>query len=372
LTANTTYHYRVRSTDASGNSAVSSEHTFTTGKQACTNRSLVSSYLSPKSVSKYGSYTITCDYGIVTNGINAVVGSGSCAFSSWAGTSARFNCTAGNISGAFNNSCSLSNTAPDNYCSRNDAISKLTVIASVAPADKNPPIISAVSTSNLTSDSVTVTWRTSEPASSQVEYGPSLAYGTKTQLENELVSQHSVVLRSLSAATPYHFRVRSKDQVSNEAVSINNLAAQDITQNSVTLYWAAPGDDGSEGQALSYDIRYSQSKITDENWDSATAVSISVTPIKAGLTQSVTINGLFQGFTYYFAIKATDDAGNVSDLSNVAQGTIKSVIDLKSIINYEINIGGYDINVLVIIGSVLVLILAVWLVRELRKKSKYF
>jgi hypothetical protein len=43
------------------------------------------------------------------------------------------------------------------------------------------------------------------------------------------------------------------------------------------------------------------------------------TPGTAGAYQSVYINGLAVGETYYFAIKARDDAGNWSAISNVAQ-----------------------------------------------------
>ncbi len=94
---------------------------------ACANRSLVSSSVSPTSIAIGGSYTVSCDYGVTTNAINPVVGSGSCVFQSFSGTAARFNCTAGSTIGTFSNSCVLSNTAPDYYCARTDPIASLTV-----------------------------------------------------------------------------------------------------------------------------------------------------------------------------------------------------------------------------------------------------
>ncbi|MFH1460573.1 MAG: fibronectin type III domain-containing protein, partial [Candidatus Omnitrophota bacterium] len=55
--------------------------------------------------------------------------------------------------------------------------------------------------------------------------------------------------------------------------AVSNLAVVNISQNSATLSWSAPGDDGSTGTAASYDIRYSTAAITAVNWASATQAS---------------------------------------------------------------------------------------------------
>lgn len=88
-------------------------------------------------------------------------------------------------------------------------------------------------------------------------------------------------------------------------------------QGSVTLVWTAPGDDGNIGTAGHYELRYSQSPITDANWGQATPVSGLPAPQVAGTRQSVTVNGLNETTTYYFALRTQDDAGNWSPLSNV-------------------------------------------------------
>jgi Domain of unknown function (DUF4082)/Purple acid Phosphatase, N-terminal domain len=56
-----------------------------------------------------------------------------------------------------------------------------------------------------------ITWRTSVPSDSQVDYGPSTSYGTSSVVATALVTSHSVTLVSLSPGTSYHFRVRSRD-----------------------------------------------------------------------------------------------------------------------------------------------------------------
>ena len=54
---------------------------------------------------------------------------------------------------------------------------------------------------------------------------------------------------------------------------------------SVALRWTAPGDDGMCGQAQSYDVRYSSSPITSQNFAQATEVSGEPAPGASGSTQ---------------------------------------------------------------------------------------
>ncbi|HDP98984.1 MAG TPA: hypothetical protein ENN22_07370 [bacterium] len=103
--------------------------------------------------------------------------------------------------------------------------------------------------------------------------------------------------------------------------AITNLAVSATTVNSATLTWTAPGDDGDDGVAATYDIRYSTSPIDEENWDSATQATDEPTPQESGSIETFTVAGLTQNTTYYFAIKAADEMPNWSELSNVASGT---------------------------------------------------
>ncbi|OCT13411.1 hypothetical protein A8709_17520 [Paenibacillus pectinilyticus] len=106
--------------------------------------------------------------------------------------------------------------------------------------------------------------------------------------------------------------------------AISNLAAASPTSSSLSLSWTAPGDDGTTGTAASYDIRYSTSTITSANWASATQISGEPAPSAAGTSQSMTVGGLSASTTYYFAIKTSDEASNISSLSNVANATTSS------------------------------------------------
>jgi fibronectin type 3 domain-containing protein len=104
--------------------------------------------------------------------------------------------------------------------------------------------------------------------------------------------------------------------------AITNLTATALTGESVELVWTSKGDDGDTGTAaLAYDIRYATFPITDANWSSATPVDDEPAPRNAGRTQRMTVVGLPPNTTLYFAMKAIDDVGNESLLSNVAQAT---------------------------------------------------
>jgi hypothetical protein len=95
--------------------------------------------------------------------------------------------------------------------------------------------------------------------------------------------------------------------------------AQGSGADTLVLRWTATGDDGNVGTAASYEIRFSQSPINNNNWSSATVIGGPPAPQVAGTRQTTVVRGLARGTTYYFAIRATDDAGNESGLSNVAR-----------------------------------------------------
>jgi peptidoglycan hydrolase-like protein with peptidoglycan-binding domain len=99
------------------------------------------------------------------------------------------------------------------------------------------------------------------------------------------------------------------------------MNTSNVTQNSVTLNWTAPGDDGTAGAATQYDIRYFYTPLNESNWGLATQALNEPVPSTGGAAQSYTVAGLATNATYYFAIRAIDEAGNASTLSNVVSGT---------------------------------------------------
>jgi len=104
--------------------------------------------------------------------------------------------------------------------------------------------------------------------------------------------------------------------------SIDDLAAatdsSDEPGAAVGLTWIAPGDDGNEGIADSYDIRYSLDGPIDDSTSFANAQMLDgePEPDTASTEQSFTAEGLPFGSEIHFAIRTSDLAENTSDLSN--------------------------------------------------------
>jgi PKD repeat protein len=106
--------------------------------------------------------------------------------------------------------------------SGNGAVSEDFTFTTAAPPDTTPPIISNVEVHNITETSVTITWTTDEPSTSQVEYGLNTAYEHLTHYDLNFVTIHTVDITGLSSHTAYDFRVRSKDSAGNESLSENH------------------------------------------------------------------------------------------------------------------------------------------------------
>jgi hypothetical protein len=99
--------------------------------------------------------------------------------------------------------------------------------------------------------------------------------------------------------------------------AVSDLAAGVPTAHSVALSWTAPGDDGSQGTASAYDVRYSLEGITDANFAAATAATGAPIPDVAGTPELFIVSGLQPATTYFFALRTRDESSNVSGLSNV-------------------------------------------------------
>lgn len=102
--------------------------------------------------------------------------------------------------------------------------------------------------------------------------------------------------------------------------AVNDLTVSGPGSGGLALAWTATGDDGASGTASSYDVRYSLSPIDTNNFDSAGQAAGEPRPQPAGSPETMTVTGLNYNSTYYFALKARDEWGNASPLSNEASG----------------------------------------------------
>ena len=96
-----------------------------------------------------------------------------------------------------------------------------TPVPTAAPtASAAGPVISAITVASVTQTDATVSWSLSEPATGQVEYGTTTAYGLTTNPElSYTYSAHVQHVNALNPGTGYHFRVKSQDAAGRMSVS---------------------------------------------------------------------------------------------------------------------------------------------------------
>ena len=97
---------------------------------------------------------------------------------------------------------------------------------------------------------------------------------------------------------------------------LHHLSAEPISTSSVVMTWYAPGDDGHIGQAAGFQMRYATAPITtEEEWNTATAVTDLDVPGVMGTEHTAVVGDLEGDTEYYFSARATDDVGLMSAIT---------------------------------------------------------
>ncbi len=155
-------------------------------------------------------------------------------------------------------------------------------------------------------------------------------------------------IRGLVSGQAYYFALRTADTEANWSAFSNvvrvepgdpapparvaDLRAVDLAPHAATLVFTAPGDDSLSGWAEEYALRMSPSPITEVTWDQADPISLCDPPKAARSEEHFRITALHPQIPVHLAIRARDDAGRWSAVSNdlevippsdiVAPGTI--------------------------------------------------
>ena len=252
LSADTVYHFRVKSSDAAGNTAISPDFSFRTlvassNSNTDTTGPVISNFavgsITPTQVTVTWTTNEDSD-SQVQYGTNTSYGSASSV------NSTLVKVHSVNITGL------TANTTYHYRIKTKDGAGNLTTgddqTFTTAQSDITPPVISSVSAGSITSISATISWTTGEPSDSQVEYGADTSYGSKTTLNTTLGPTHTVTLNGLSPDTTYHYRALSKDNAGNLATGddmtfktlpaparLTNITISH-TSDSITIQWTTP------------------------------------------------------------------------------------------------------------------------------------
>jgi hypothetical protein len=106
---------------------------------------------------------------------------------------------------------------------------------------------------------------------------------------------------------------------------VGNLTVEGASSSAVRLTWSAPGDDGVDGTARAYDLRYAKTPIDEGTFEAAARAGGMPPPHLSGSWESFEVAGLDFYATYHFALVVEDEFGNRSTMSNVVSATTLGV-----------------------------------------------
>jgi glucose/arabinose dehydrogenase len=313
LTANTLYHYRVKSKDAASNLATSADFTFTTAPPPDTTPPVISSVTA-------GSITH------LTAVITWVTDEAATSQVEYGLTTAYGSSTTLTMALATTHSQTLMNLSPNtlyNYrvlsrdAAGNLATSDNFTFTTGPPPDTTPPVISAVTASNVGTTTATISWMTNEASDTQVEYGLTTAYGQSTTLDAALTTTHTQSLSGLTPGTLYNYRVLSRDISGNLATSANftfttatppdttppvisQLTSSSVTDSAAVITWRT-------NEAATSQVEYG----TTTAYGSTTTLNSAL-----ATSHSHSLSGLSANTLYHYRVLSRDAAGNLAVSAN--------------------------------------------------------
>jgi phosphodiesterase/alkaline phosphatase D-like protein len=304
---------RVRSTDPSGNTAVSGDFTFRTGRtvvgadrtppqimnaraEAITQASATIQWETDEVADSFVEYGLTSSYGMssVEKGLTT-------------SHSMQLQGLAADKTYHFR---VMSADSSGNTGMGTDLVFRTAKTPS--QPDKYPPVISGLVVSGITNTRAVVLWMTDELADSAVDHGRTASYGLRAS-DAAFVVVHSVVLENLSPMTEYHVRARSTDVSGNGPTlsadmkfttiatpdssppGITAIKVVNITKNSALITWVTD-EPSSSVVDFGNDTQYGQRMSS---------------PVFV-LQHSVMLTGLKTGATYHFKVSSTDPSGNAA------------------------------------------------------------
>ncbi|MFA6145923.1 MAG: DUF2341 domain-containing protein, partial [Patescibacteria group bacterium] len=345
----TTYYYRIRSKDASGNPLISSEYSFIYWPPELDDIPSISGEQaqSPSSVGTEVTITWITDKYTTSQVYYGSTQTGTC----------------GELDSHTTEDTTLNKSHTVQlrdlpyattyyYCTRSKdtydhvtwgTMRNFTTEEEPSPTDTTAPVISEIN-SYPTETLCTIIWETDDSATSQVEYGSTTDYGTSSTLDSLLTTQHVVRLTGLTTEQVYHYRIKSKNIANLETTSqdytftpqyvsqeikvissgggaaavptkdttppvISNLSVSSITDTGAVVSWVTNEDATS---LIDYGL---SSSYSEAKHASLTDFTVSHQTILSNLTKNT---------VYHYQVLSQDASGNLAQSADATFTTLSA------------------------------------------------
>lgn|GEM_PF-3479640 len=222
LSASTTYYYLVESADAAGNKTTSAQQSFTTVAVPDTTAPAITALLSTNIATSSATITWTTNEAanskVWYGSVSPVVATASTSVVS----DASFAATHSIVLAGLTPNTTYYYLVESADASGNKSVSAQQSLATLALPDTTAPVISAILTGSLATNSVHILWTTDEAADSTVwssTVTPVVVASTSTVTSATLATSHDVALSGLTASTTYYYLIGSKDAALNAAIT---------------------------------------------------------------------------------------------------------------------------------------------------------
>jgi hypothetical protein len=176
------------------------------------------------------------------------------------------------------------------------------VVLTVLNSSDGPKVI-GVSARAVTDHRATISWTTTQLSDTQIDYGPTPAYGLSTRLKHARTARHLQMLTALTPGTTYHYRVTScNDRGAATSADltfttagppvVSGVTVSSVTRNSATISWTTDQRGTSQ-------VEYG----TGAGYGHAAFDRALVT------THGLVLQGLKAGTTYHYRVRSTAASG---------------------------------------------------------------
>lgn len=202
---------------------------------------------------------------------------------------------------------------------------KLMTPPATTTPDTIAPVISDITSTDLSTTSAKIAWKTNEYATTQVFYGATTGYASSTAQNSARVKDHTETLTGLSTGTLYHYSVRSVDEAGNAATSTDatfTTTAADMTPPVISSISATGTSATSTAVSWTTDELADSKVYYGMTTPLVTATASSTSSATLVTTHTLTLAGLTASTTHYFMVESIDLYGNKATSSEQSFTTL--------------------------------------------------